>query len=240
MNARKQEPLRIFAHSPTAPLLRRPACPARSAAIQRSRPATKKGRTVDQGLSDRFVARDCEPNSRVRKGVRKAFPASTNWAIGPMFGRVREVTRVGSAPAPGVEEVSSEVAWERLRSEAASVLVDVRTQAEWNFVGVPDLNELSKEPILVEWQSFPTGQANPAFAPALSELLDARGIDRETSIFFLCRSGGRSRSAASAMIEAGYTKCINVSDGFEGPLDGDRHRSSISGWKHAGLPWVQG
>lgn len=147
---------------------------------------------------------------------------------------------MGLAPAPGVEEVSSADAWERLRSDSESVLVDVRTQAEWNFVGVPDLQDVSKEPILIEWQSFPAGQPNPSFVTALSELLDARGVDRDTTIFFLCRSGGRSRSAAAAMIEAGYTGCINVSDGFEGPLDGDRHRSSISGWKHAGLPWVQG
>ena len=47
-------------------------------------------------------------------------------------------------------------------------------------------------------------------------------------------------AAAKAMAVARYRACHNVAGGFEGPLDEDRHRGSIGGWKAAGLPWLQG
>lgn len=130
--------------------------------------------------------------------------------------------------------------WERLKSEPDAVLVDVRTQAEWTFVGLPDLTALGKRPLLVEWQSFPGGQANPSFAQQLEAELAAMAAGPDTSIFFICRSGSRSLSAAQAMAAAGYCGCQNVADGFEGPCDEARHRGSAGGWKANGLPWSQG
>ncbi|HEU4379951.1 MAG TPA: rhodanese-like domain-containing protein, partial [Hyphomicrobiaceae bacterium] len=66
------------------------------------------------------------------------------------------------------------------------------------------------------------------------------GADKGTEIFFICRSGARSLKAAEAMVAAGYSRCRNVADGFEGPLDPHRHRGQLSGWKAKGLPWTQG
>lgn len=147
---------------------------------------------------------------------------------------------MGSTPGSGVAEVSSEEAWARLEHNPSAVLIDVRTQAEWNFVGVPDSSSLSRETVFIEWQSFPSGQVDPAFAEHLSERLEQTGIDRSQDLYFLCRSGARSHSAAQAMLNIGYQTCINISDGFEGPPDADRHRGSVSGWKKSGLPWIQG
>ena len=128
--------------------------------------------------------------------------------------------------------------WEMLARDPAAQLVDVRTEAEWNFVGVPDLGPHGRQPILCEWQRFPPG-SNPRFVEQVDEALKAANYKKGTPLFFLCRSGGRSRAAAIAMTAAGFGPCFNISDGFEGGLDSERHRGTAGGWKSEGLPWVQ-
>ena len=139
-----------------------------------------------------------------------------------------------------IESVSVEEAWARLRGDAASTLIDVRTGAEWAFVGLPDLSSIGKRPLLVEWQDFPGNQVNRAFVERVAEALAAIGANKDSELLFICRSGGRSLSAARAMTAAGSSRCRNVADGFEGPLDPNRHRGQLGGWKAKGLPWVQG
>jgi rhodanese-related sulfurtransferase len=139
-----------------------------------------------------------------------------------------------------IPAVSVEDTWTKLKSDAGAVLVDVRTIAEWAYVGLPDLSAVGKQPVLVEWQGFPDNRLNTAFVERLTEALAQRGADKGTEIFFICRSGARSLNAAQAMAAAGYTHCRNVADGFEGPLDPNRHRGHLGGWKAKGLPWTQG
>ena len=141
---------------------------------------------------------------------------------------------VGAAGYAGDVDVAD--AWEGLKSDPAAVLVDVRTKAEWTFVGVPDLSEAGKEVVLVEWQVFPSMEVNPGFVDAVAE----GASDPSSPVYFICRSGARSKSAAIALTHAGYATCYNVSGGFEGPHDGVQHRGTIDGWKARGLPWVQG
>ena len=138
-----------------------------------------------------------------------------------------------------IQAVSVEDTWARLKSDTRSVLIDVRTIAEWAYVGLPDLSVIGKRPVLVEWQGFPDDRLNSAFVERLVEALNPIGADRESELFFICRSGQRSLKAAQAMAAAGYTHCRNVADGFEGPLDAERQRGRLSGWKAKGLPWVQ-
>lgn len=139
-----------------------------------------------------------------------------------------------------VGDVTPREAYERLSVDPAAVLVDVRTRAEWTFVGLPDLSGLGKRVITVEWQTFPDNGVDPAFSERLSSALSDVGGGQQTPLLFICRSGGRSRMAAETMAGLGWTHCTNVAEGFEGPLDGARHRGTIGGWKAAGLPWVQG
>ncbi|CTQ54661.1 molybdopterin biosynthesis protein MoeB [Roseibium album] len=136
-------------------------------------------------------------------------------------------------------DITALEAFNALSNQQDAVLVDVRTQAEWAFVGVPDLRSIGKEPFLTEWQSFPPSGPNAAFVATLTDLLAKKGLDPEAPIYFLCRSGVRSQAAAIALSNVGYSKCFNISDGFEGPLDGESHRGTQSGWKAAGLPWIQ-
>jgi len=140
---------------------------------------------------------------------------------------------------PYAGDVSSEAAWELLSTVPEATLVDVRTAAEWAFVGVPDLGALGKEPILAEWQSYPTMAVDPAFAAGLAATLAAGGVGPDAPVLFLCRSGARSRAAAIALTAAGFKTCLNVAGGFEGPPDGDGHRGRVDGWKARGLPWRQ-
>ena len=126
-------------------------------------------------------------------------------------------------------------AFRLLADDPQAVLVDVRTRAEWAYVGLPDLTGLGKEVHRVEWVSFPDGVPNARFLDELAE----RGVNPDGAVVFLCRSGVRSVAAAEAATEAGYQRAYNVSEGFEGPLDDAGHRGAATGWKAAGLPWRQ-
>ncbi len=132
-------------------------------------------------------------------------------------------------------DISVEEAWRKLGDESSAVLVDVRTAAEWDFVGTPDLSGIGKQIVRVSWQTLPKMEQNLAFV----EEVRAQVSDTNASLLFLCRSGARSQAAAIAMTAAGYSKCFNVAGGFEGDLDGERHRGVAGGWKAAGLPWIQ-
>lgn len=146
---------------------------------------------------------------------------------------------MGSGQTIHIVDVDVREVWNRLKEDPAAVLIDVRTRAEWSYVGLPDLSSIGKQPFLVEWQTFPDNRVDPGFTERLSSMLEAAGVDKQAELFFICRSGARSRSAAQAMAEAGYVACRNVADGFEGPVDSNRHRGQMAGWKAAGLPWAQ-
>ena len=134
---------------------------------------------------------------------------------------------------------TSAEAWEVLASDERAILIDVRTRAEWTFVGTADLQGIGKAAALIEWQRFPGMDVNAHFVDEVGEALRERGASPDTPVFFLCRSGARSRSAAIAITSAGLRAAYNISDGFEGPQDADRHRGGVAGWKAAGLPWAQ-
>jgi rhodanese-related sulfurtransferase len=136
-------------------------------------------------------------------------------------------------------DISCVECWRMLQEHASAQLVDVRTSPEWNFVGVPVLAALGREPILIEWQRYPDMAVNPVFAETLERELAARSADRDSPVLFLCRSGARSQAAAIALAARGFSRAYNVAGGFEGARDGDGHRATIEGWKHDGLPWMQ-
>jgi rhodanese-related sulfurtransferase len=138
-----------------------------------------------------------------------------------------------------MEAVAVEEAWARLQRDAGSVLIDVRTTAEWALVGVADLASIGKRPVLVEWQAFAEERPHAAFVERITNALSSMGASRDSELLFICRSGARSLRAAQAMAAAGFTRCRNVSDGFEGPLDAAGHRGRLGGWKAKGLPWTQ-
>lgn len=116
-----------------------------------------------------------------------------------------------------------------IQAHPGSSLVDVRTRAEWEWVGrIPGT-------VLIEWNNWPGGGRNGEFE---RELL-ARVPEKAHPVLFLCRSGGRSHHAAATAAKLGYPLAFNVLEGFEGDKDADGHRGRLNGWKVAGLPWAQ-
>jgi rhodanese-related sulfurtransferase len=134
-----------------------------------------------------------------------------------------------------IEDIEAGKVWEALKADPRAQLCDVRTDAEWNFVGVPDLQEIGRETVLIPWQLYPTMQRNASFLDHLQQA----GLTPETPVYFICRSGARSMAAAQAAAAAGYKSVYNVAEGFEGPPDAEAHRGQVAGWKAAGLPWRQ-
>ena len=140
-----------------------------------------------------------------------------------------------------VDEVDVAATWEGLTSGPRSQLVDVRTRAEWTYVGIPDLGPIGKRAVLVEWQTFPDQSVDARFVERLAGELKALGVQLDDDLYFICRSGSRSLAAAKAMAEAGYTGPVTTS------YAASKGRSTIcgtvascSGWKASGLPWLQG
>lgn len=130
-----------------------------------------------------------------------------------------------------------------LSSDTTAAIVDVRTTNEWATIGVPDLkqiNGVSHDALFVEWQMFPTMQVNPNFAEDAHEQLVAQGVAKDDPVFCLCRSGVRSKGAASALTAMGYTKAYNVLGGFEGDPDATGERTRINGWVFDQLPLRRG
>lgn len=134
-------------------------------------------------------------------------------------------------------DVTPQAAWDTLAANPDAVLVDVRTQVEWNLIGQPDLSSLDKEPVYLQWVTMQG--PNKQFVAELQAALDERHIAKDTPVYFMCQSGGRSKIAAMQCAELGYTAAFNIAEGFEGPLDEHRHRNSIGGWKAGHLPWTQ-
>jgi rhodanese-related sulfurtransferase len=147
-------------------------------------------------------------------------------SIDALLARARERARALKAPFAGALEPSE--AWALLQHDKAARLVDVRSRAEWEFVGrVPGAIE-------IEWKSWPGMVPNGAFLDTL-----AGQVDPAAPLLFLCRSGGRSHDAAAAAAAAGFAACYNVLQGFEGDRDANAQRNTVGGWRTAGLPWSQ-
>jgi rhodanese-related sulfurtransferase len=137
--------------------------------------------------------------------------------------------RIHGLDAHYLGAASPEEAFYVSQNVSHALIVDVRTQAEWNFVGgVPSS-------IKIEWQMYPSGHLNQDFLQHLQT-----EVPQDSWVMFLCRSGARSHAAANLAAQNGYTKAVNILEGFEGDKDNNGHRGNLGGWKFKGLPWYQG
>lgn len=147
-------------------------------------------------------------------------------SVNTILQQAKERAEQQSLPYSGA--VTPQEAWHLLQSVPRTKLVDVRSHAEWQFVGViPDA-------VQIELKAFPGMRDNPHFLDQLKAQ-----VDPEAVVLFLCRSGARSDQAARLAAEQGYSNAYNILEGFEGDKDGNSHRNTINGWRASGLPWVQ-
>jgi len=118
-------------------------------------------------------------------------------------------------------------AFELLQGNPEAILVDVRTQAELELVGrVPNATN-------IEWATYPGMVKNQDFTNQLTDK-----VDKNLTVIFMCRTGGRSHNAAVVAKQLGFDKAYNMLEGFEGEANELKQRTLINGWKHAGLPWT--
>lgn len=122
-------------------------------------------------------------------------------------------------------------AYELLLADPRVKLIDVRTNAERDWVGrvaIPPAQHAA-----IEWNTYPGGAPNHNFVQQL-----AQAAAKDEVLLFLCRSGVRSRHAAKAATENGYAESYDILEGFEGDKDGEGHRKTVGGWCRHGLPWT--
>lgn len=140
--------------------------------------------------------------------------------------------RAAEKNLPYAGALTPQEAFEVLQASSKALLVDVRTKAELELVGrIPGA-------LNVEWAFYPGMVANENFAAQLTAELDHLGVGKDSVLIFLCRTGGRSNNAATVAAALGYSQAYNTLEGFEGEANADKQRTTINGWKHAGLPWV--
>lgn len=129
-----------------------------------------------------------------------------------------------------MKHLTPKEAYEFLQRNPDALLIDVRSEIEFLFVGHP------VGAIHVSWNDGPDWDVNPHF---VGEVRKLAGHGGGRPVVLICRSGNRSHSAGEALIEAGFQNVYNVLHGFEGELDDKHHRNSVSGWRFDGLPWEQ-
>ena len=126
------------------------------------------------------------------------------------------------------------MAVERLQNNPQALFVDVRSKAEYKYVGFPENS------ILIPWIDDPDWEPNPeAFSDLVMQELDGRENLSDTEIILICRSGFRSNEALKCLENKGFTQVSHVASGFEGDLDENDHRGNLNGWRHDGMPWSQ-
>lgn len=136
-------------------------------------------------------------------------------------------TRAHELKLPYAGALTPKEAHEISQLAPGAKIVDVRTRAEWDWVGrIPGAEE-------IEWMHYPTNQPNTHFLAQLKQQ-----VDPEALVMFICRSGARSHNAACLASQAGYSECYNVLEGFEGDKDANGQRGKTGGWRYSGLPWI--
>lgn len=136
--------------------------------------------------------------------------------------------RTQAADLPYSGALLPDEAWSLLQTLPGAVLLDVRSAAEWQFVGTVPGSQT------IEWKSWPGMLPNPHFLAQASQQ-----IDKEVVVMVLCRTGARSDEAARTLAAHGFTNVYNVLEGFEGERDAEGRRGRLTGWKARALPWQQ-
>ena len=127
-----------------------------------------------------------------------------------------------------MQHLKPKQAHEFLQTHSDAVLIDVRSEVEFLFVGHP------VGAIHVAWSEAPDWEINPHFT---AQVKAEAGVEQPVLLIF--RSGTRSAEAGTALENAGFKKIYNVQEGFEGDRDEHYHRCNSGGWRYRGLPWEQ-
>lgn len=135
-----------------------------------------------------------------------------------------------------VKTLTPKQAWQLQQDEPKALLIDVRSEMEFLFIGHP------VGAINIAWIDEPDWKINPHFAAEVRKLV-LGGLDHQSGqnvpILLICRSGKRSLEAGELLLKEGFHQVYNIDEGFEGELDDKHQRSTLGGWRFEGLPWEQ-
>ncbi len=135
-----------------------------------------------------------------------------------------------------LNHLSPQQAYDLIHAVPSAVLIDIRSNMEFLFVGHPTGS------IHIPWIDEPDWCVNPNFEREVRQLILGGICDQEghsPPIILICRSGKRSVDAGNALLAAGFHNVCHITEGFEGDRDEAYHRSSVGGWRFRGLPWEQ-
>ena len=118
-----------------------------------------------------------------------------------------------------IKQIKSSDIKEFITNNPKTVLLDVRTEDEWNTVGKPNTKDLGIKSFFI------TISQDPSFLDNVKQ-----SIDKKEQVLVMCAAGGRSIVAANLLSNEGYN-ALNVSDGFSG-------NGQDPGWKNLGLPSI--
>ena len=121
------------------------------------------------------------------------------------------------------KQILSEEVEDYVKKNPKSVLLDVRTEEEWNIDGKPDGEKIALKTHYLTIQ-FADKTFNQNFIEGFKKL----NIEKDHEILAMCMGGVRSQAAAELLTKEGYN-CVNISDGFSGNFKN-------TGWKNSGLP----
>ncbi|NPA50824.1 MAG: sulfurtransferase [Epsilonproteobacteria bacterium] len=142
--------------------------------------------------------------------------------------------------------LTAKEAYDMLQKEGDKILfVDVRTPEELYFVGYPKEVDKNVPLVYVDYSKFKEKKGkvkfasvkNKKFVQQVEEALKANGLNKDSKIIVMCRSGHRSAKAAKVLDKAGYKNVYTIVDGFEGDKDKEGYRT-VNGWKNAHLPYT--
>jgi len=140
-------------------------------------------------------------------------------------------------PAIKLTHITPQEAWELIQKEPSVAFIDVRSDMEFLFIGHP------QGAVNIPWIDEPDFVINPNFERDVRKLILGGVIQSNehasAPVLLICRSGNRSAEAGSLLIKHGFKHVYNIEHGFEGELDDDHHRSTLSGWRFEKLPWAQ-
>jgi rhodanese-related sulfurtransferase len=129
-----------------------------------------------------------------------------------------------------MKNLNPRAAWDDIQRTPEALFLDVRMEIESLYVGRPP------GVVHIAWYEYP--ELTPD-ASAFAASVEREAGRKDRPIYLICRSGKRTVDAAKALEAAGFSNVTNVLEGFEGELDEKFHRSTINGWRNAGLPWEQ-
>lgn len=141
-----------------------------------------------------------------------------------------------------VISLSPPEAWQILQDNPKAVLIDIRSELEYLFIGHP------KGAIHIAWVDEPDWKINPGFATEVRKVMlegiisndeDKKNPTDTAPVLLVCRSGRRSFEAGKKLVKEGFSNVYYIIGGFEGPIDAEHHRSTSGGWRFYELPWEQ-